>query len=97
MQQMRDCMGRSTSSTVGLSILVLEAAANHSKPLQLVLQERLGRGQRWSWPFGIATAAPEVETRSSASNTSATESCLQEIQTFEAFQIFLSEGLIYFF
>lgn len=56
-----------------------------------------GCGWRWSWPFGVATAAREVKSRSSVPNISAKEICLQEIQTFEAFQIFLSEGVIYLF
>lgn len=56
-----------------------------------------GPGWRWSWPSGIATAAREVKSRSSVSNISAKENCLQDTQTSEAFQIFLSEGVIYLF
>lgn len=56
-----------------------------------------GHGWRWSWPFGFAKAAQEVKSTSSVSNVSAKEICLQEIQTFEAFQVVLSEGVIYFF
>ncbi|PKU41335.1 hypothetical protein llap_8363 [Limosa lapponica baueri] len=69
---MCDYMGCSTSNIVGLSISVQEAMAIHPKPLQRVLRVP-GHGQRWSWPFGIATAAQEVKSGSSVSNISTKE------------------------